>query len=304
MTSVLPSVGSQNLSMASKRYTILLANRETGVIRRFTLPLKPVLFGVMVLAALPMLIGLGARWSASADLMALRQSNAELQLENDSYRQATGELAGQIAALQTAVDRLGNDANLDPETRRAIQNLPKGVRERAMGGAPLVASTPDNTISVLRSVLNVIDAQLSSVRSVVERQQVLASATPSIWPTTGWLTSSFGGRRDPFTGGIDYHAGLDISADKGKPVRATADGTINQAGWGGNYGNMVLVQHRFGLSTRYGHMSRLAVTPGQTVKRGDVIGYVGSTGRSTSAHLHYEVLLNGQAINPLRFLTR
>ncbi len=290
--------------MASKRYTILLANRETGVIRRFTLPLKPVLLGLMVLAAIPMLIGLGARWSASADLTALRQSNEELQLENDSYRQATGELAGQIAALQTAVDRLGNDANLDPETRRAIQNLPKGVRDRAMGGAPLVASTPDNAISVLRSVLNVIDAQLSSVRSVVERQQVLASATPSIWPTAGWLTSSFGGRRDPFTGGLDYHAGLDISADPGKPVRATADGAINQAGWGGNYGNMVLVQHRFGLSTRYGHMSRLAVTPGQTVRRGDVIGYVGSTGRSTSAHLHYEVLLNGQAINPLRFLTR
>ncbi|MDQ3169199.1 MAG: hypothetical protein M3Q55_03540, partial [Acidobacteriota bacterium] len=138
--------------MRSKRYTILLANRETGVIRRFTLPLKPVLFGLMVLAAIPLLVGLGARWSASADLMSLRQTNEELRLENDSYRQATGELAGQIAALQTAVDRLGDDANLDPETRRAIQNLPKGVRERAMGGAPLVASTPDNAISVLRSV--------------------------------------------------------------------------------------------------------------------------------------------------------
>ncbi len=290
--------------MRSKRYTILLANRETGVIRRFTLPLKPVLFGLMVLAAIPLLVGLGARWSASADLLALRQTNEELRLENDSYRQATGELAGQIAALQTAVDRLGNDANLDPETRRAIQNLPKGVRERAMGGAPLVASTPDNAISVLRSVLNVLDGQLSSVRSVVERQQLLARATPSIWPTTGWLTSSFGGRRDPFTGGIDHHAGLDISADKGKPVHATADGAINQAGWSGNYGNMVLVQHRFGLATRYGHMSRLAVASGQQVKRGDVIGYVGSTGRSTASHLHYEVLLNGQAVNPLRFLTR
>ena len=290
--------------MRSNRYTLLLANRETGVIRRFTLPLRPVLAALMVLASIPMLIGLGARWSAGADLMALQQANDALKLENDSYRQATGELAGQIAALQTAVDRLGSDASLDPETRRAIQNLPKGVRERAMGGSPLVASTPENAISVLRSVLNVIDAQLSSVRSVVERQQVLASATPSIWPTTGWLTSSFGGRRDPFTGGIDYHAGLDISADKGKPVRATADGTISQAGYNGNYGNMVLVQHRFGLSTRYGHMSRLAVAAGQQVKRGDVIGYVGSTGRSTSSHLHYEVLLNGQAINPLRFLTR
>ena len=153
-------------------------------------------------------------------------------------------------------------------------------------------------------MLNVLDAQISSVRSAVERQQLLASATPSIWPTAGWLTSDFGGRVDPFTGGRDYHAGLDISADKGKPVRATADGTIGEAGWSGNYGNMVLVRHRFGLSTRYGHMSRLNVSPGQTVRRGDIIGFVGSTGRSTSPHLHYEVLLNGQAINPLRFLTR
>jgi murein DD-endopeptidase MepM/ murein hydrolase activator NlpD len=289
--------------MRSVRYTILLANRETGVVRRFTLPLKPVLLGLAALIAIPLLIGLGARWSASADLMSLRQSNDALQVENESYRQATGELAGQISALQAAVDQLGNDADLDPETRRAIANLPKGVRERAMGGAPLV-SAPDNTISVLRSVLNVIDAQLSSVRSVVNRQQVLASSTPSIWPTTGWLTSNYGGRKDPFTGGIDYHPGLDISADKGKPVRATADGTISQAGWSGAYGNMVLVQHRFGLSTRYGHMSKLAVTPGQVVNRGDVIGYVGSTGRSTASHLHYEVLLNGQTINPLKFLTR
>jgi murein DD-endopeptidase MepM/ murein hydrolase activator NlpD len=288
--------------MRLTRYTILVANRESGVVRRFTLPLKPLVLGALAVMAVPVLVGLGARWSASAELASLRQANEEVRVENESYRLATGELAGQIAALQTAVDQLGNDANLDPATRRAIQNLPKNVRERAMGGGS--AAAPESTIGVLRGVLNVIDAQVSSVRSAVERQQLLANATPSIWPTTGWLTSSFGGRVDPFTGGRDYHAGLDISADKGKPVRATADGTIHESGYNGNYGNMVLVGHRFGLSTRYGHLSRLAVTRGQFVRRGEVIGYVGSTGRSTSPHLHYEVLLNGQAINPLRFLTR
>ena len=291
--------------MRSTRYTILVANRETGVVRRFTLPLKPVVLTLLALVAIPVLVGLGAKWSAGAEVTSLRQSNDALRLENDSYRQATGELAGQIAALQTAVDRHGSDASLDPETRRAIQNLPKALRERAMGGGGnAAANQPENTFGVLRGVLNVIDAQISSVRSAVERRQLLANATPSIWPTTGWLTSDFGGRLDPFTGGRDYHAGLDISADKGKPVRATADGTIGEAGWSGNYGNMVLVSHRFGLSTRYGHLSYVTVARGQTVRRGDLIGYVGSTGRSTSPHLHYEVLLNGQAINPLRFLTR
>ena len=290
--------------MRSTRYTILVANRETGAVRRFTLPLKPLLLAALAVMAIPVLMGIGARWSAGAELSSLRQSNSVLQVENDSYRQATGELAGQIAALQGAVDKLGNDANLDPATRNAIQNLPKSLRDRAMGGGGRPVTPPENTIGVLRGVLNVLDAQISSVRSAVERQQILANATPSIWPTTGWLTSDFGGRRDPFTGGSDYHAGLDISADHGKPVRATADGTIGEAAWSGNYGNMVLVAHRYGLSTRYGHLSRLAVTRGQTVRRGDVIGFVGSTGRSTSPHLHYEVLLNGEAINPLRFLTR
>lgn len=292
--------------MRSTRYTILVANRETGVVRRFTLPLRPVLLTFAAVVAIPLLIGLGARWSVRADLHTLRQSNDALRIENDSYRQATGELAGQISALQEAVDQLGNDASLDPETRSAIQNLPKSLRERAIGGSAIASpqQAPEATIGLLRGVLNLIDSQISSVRSAVEKQQLLANATPSIWPTAGWLTSYFGGRRDPFTGGRDFHAGLDISADSGRPVRATADGTINEAGWSGNYGNMVLVQHRFGLSTRYGHLSRLAVVPGQQVRRGDLIGFVGSTGRSTSPHLHYEVLLNGQAVNPLRFLTR
>jgi murein DD-endopeptidase MepM/ murein hydrolase activator NlpD len=267
--------------------------------------LKPVLLTLLALTAIPMLVGLGAKWSASSEIQSVRQSNESLRFENESYRQATGELATQVAALQTAVDQLGNDANLDPETRRAIQNLPKAIRERAMGGGGNVdTNQPHETIGVLRSVLNVLETQISGVRSAVERQQILASATPSIWPTAGWLTSSFGGRVDPFTGGRDYHAGLDISADRGRPVRATADGTITEAGRSGNYGNMVLVSHRFGLSTRYGHLSYMTVMRGQTVRRGDIIGYVGSTGRSTSPHLHYEVLLNGQAVNPLRFLTR
>ena len=290
--------------MRSTRYTILLANRETGVVRRFTLPLRPVLLGMLAVVAIPVLVGLGARWATRAEVASLNQANDQLRVENESYRMATGELAGQIAALQTAVDQLGNDASLDPETRRAIQNLPRSLRERAMGGGASAQARPEKTIGILRGVLDIIDAQVSSVRSAVERQQLLASATPSIWPTTGWLTSDFGGRTDPFTGGRDYHAGLDISADRGKPVRATADGTVGEAGRSGNYGNMVLLRHRFGLSTRYGHLSRLNVSPGQAVRRGDIIGFVGSTGRSTSPHLHYEVLLNGQAINPLRFLTR
>jgi murein DD-endopeptidase MepM/ murein hydrolase activator NlpD len=141
------------------------------------------------------------------------------------------------------------------------------------------------------------------VRSDVERWEALASATPSIWPSFGWLTDRFGKRRDPFTGEEAHHLGLDISADKGQPVFATADGVVQSAGWQGDFGNLVVIGHDFGLMTRYAHLSRLAVKAGATVTRGEVIGYVGATGRATGTHLHYEVWANGRPINPLDLLT-
>jgi murein DD-endopeptidase MepM/ murein hydrolase activator NlpD len=125
-----------------------------------------------------------------------------------------------------------------------------------------------------------------------------------MWPLAGWLSSGFGRRADPFDGGVAFHPGLDIAADRGTPVRATADGVVNSAGYTGNYGNSVLIDHGFGIGTRFGHLSRVVVRPGQTVRRGDVVGSVGATGRATSPHLHYEILLNGQPINPLRLLAR
>ena len=106
------------------------------------------------------------------------------------------------------------------------------------------------------------------------------------------------------TGEPDFHQGLDISTEKGQPVYATADGTVESASFSGDYGNFIVLKHDFGLSTRYGHLSRFNVAPGASVKRGDVIGLVGSTGRSTGAHVHYEVLANGRLINPLPLLTQ
>jgi murein DD-endopeptidase MepM/ murein hydrolase activator NlpD len=145
---------------------------------------------------------------------------------------------------------------------------------------------------------------LSNVRKDVERQEKLAAATPSIWPAHGWLTGTFGGRTDPFTRERGFHQGLDISTEKGQPVFATADGRVESAAYSGDYGNLVVLRHDFGLATRYGHLSKFNVQPGATVHRGDVIGYVGSTGRSTGAHLHYEILANGKLLNPLQLLTR
>ena len=123
-----------------------------------------------------------------------------------------------------------------------------------------------------------------------------------MWPTHGWLSASFGEREDPFTGGAEFHTGIDLSTEKGQPVVATAAGTIESAAYAGAYGNMVVVDHGFGLKTRYAHLSGFAIRPGDEVDRGTVIGYVGATGRATGSHLHYEVLVNGQLVNPIQFL--
>jgi murein DD-endopeptidase MepM/ murein hydrolase activator NlpD len=295
--------------LISKRYTIVLADRSTGVVRRFTISLWPTLGFVAGVFALPVLIGLGARWSATSTVAELERSNIALQIENASYREATGQLAGQISSLQSAVDSLGIQAAVDPNAKAAMDKLPDLVKSRAMGGGlaatPTVLSnmlSPDMTFGMLSDLLGAMASRLDIMKTGVERRQELAAATPSIWPVSGSLSSPYGNRRDPFTGGADFHPGLDISADYGQPVRATADGTIAVAERSGSYGNLVEIDHGYGIVTRYGHLSRFRAAAGQQVHRGDVIGYVGSTGRSTSAHLHYEILLNGKLTNPLKLL--
>jgi murein DD-endopeptidase MepM/ murein hydrolase activator NlpD len=298
----------------SRRYTIIVADRTTGVLRRFTIRLRPTVLTIAALLVLPVLIGLGARQSASSELSALRATATQLEIENTSYRAATRELTSQIASLQTTVTDLGVRSSLDAASAKAMAKLPSTIRASAMGGSrdtvpaslsslfSPTQSSPEDTFGVLRELLTRLESRLQLVRTDVERRAALAAATPSIWPAHGWLSAGFGEREDPFNGSDEFHTGLDISADKGRPVYATAAGKVESAAYSGAYGNMLVVDHGFGLMTRYAHLSGFAVKVGQRVQRGTVVGYVGATGRATGAHLHYEVLVNGKLINPLRLL--
>jgi murein DD-endopeptidase MepM/ murein hydrolase activator NlpD len=297
--------------MLSKRYTVVLADRTTGVVRRFTVRVKPVLITVVTVVTLPMLIGLGAALKARHDVANIFASNATLEFENANYRAATEQLAGQIMALQTAMSDVGAKAALDPSLQNSMDKLPAFVKSRAMGGPTATAAlsmvtpglgSPENTFGLLKDLLSGLESRLQTVRGDVDKRNLLAAATPSIWPTHGWLSSSTGNRAEPFTGETDFHPGLDISADKGDPVYSTADGKVVNASAAGNYGNLVIVEHGYGIETRYGHLSAFKVKPGQTVKRGDLLGLVGATGRATGAHLHYEVRANGRILNPLQLL--
>jgi murein DD-endopeptidase MepM/ murein hydrolase activator NlpD len=300
--------------MASKRYTIMLADCSSGVVRQVTVSVRPLVAAGCVLFALPVLIGFGAAWKAKSDVASMAAGYSALEAENSNFRSATEELSLQISSLQAAIADLGARSALDPTLARAMDKLPALTKARAMGGGTeadrtarttlSALTTPDDTFGLLRTLLESLESRLGAVRRTVDRRNALAAATPSIWPARGWLTSTMGYRRDPINGGDDFHAGLDIAGDKGQPVYATAEGEVVQSGYQGAYGNTILIDHGFGLQTRYGHLQDAKVHNGDHVNRGEVIGHVGATGRATGYHLHYEVLANGKLLNPLQLLTQ
>src|SRR5688572_27320786 len=217
--------------MRSRRYTILVADRTSGVVRRVTVPVGPVVAAACVVVSLPVLIGIGAAWKAKSDVSQVYASQRTLEAENSNYRGATQALADQIASLQAVIEDLGARATLDPALSKAMDKLPAIVKQRAMGGGaetPASSSqdnayartlsalaSPDDTFGLLRTVLEGLESRLHDVGASVDKRNALAAATPSIWPAHGWLSSSMGARRDPLTGGADFHPGLDIVGDKG-----------------------------------------------------------------------------------------
>ena len=170
-------------------------------------------------------------------------------------------------------------------------------------------SLPDSesdksAFDLLNGVLKTLDSKLQVIRQGVAYREALSDATPFIWPADGWLSGMYGYRPDPFTGQRDFHPGIDISTRRGQPVYSTATGRVSTASHNGSYGNLVEIDHGFGLATRYGHLSAFAVSKDDTVRRGDVVGYAGATGRATGYHVHYEIWMDDRTINPMRLLVR
>ncbi|MEN8164342.1 MAG: M23 family metallopeptidase, partial [Acidobacteriota bacterium] len=157
-------------------------------------------------------------------------------------------------------------------------------------------------VETLKLQGDTIAEQLLEVEQAMADQEQKLSSTPTIAPVIGVVTDGFGNRRDPFTGKRAYHHGLDLSARRGTPIVAPADGVVGFAGRNGGMGRMIRISHGFGFLTVYGHLDKILVEPGQDVQRGEEIGHVGNTGRSTGSHLHYEVLKDGKFVNPLYYI--
>jgi murein DD-endopeptidase MepM/ murein hydrolase activator NlpD len=154
----------------------------------------------------------------------------------------------------------------------------------------------------LKKQIKITMESVGEIKDYLSQQRDLYIATPKGWPVDGHITSNFGSREHPKSGENEFHGGMDIAAEPGKPVKSTADGIVSFSGWSGGSGNLVVVEHGFGYSTCYAHNRLLTVKIGQKIKRGEIIGYIGSTGNSTGPHVHYEVWHDGHAVNPNKYL--
>jgi murein DD-endopeptidase MepM/ murein hydrolase activator NlpD len=228
---------------------------------------------------------------------------ARLRSENEKLRDVNQEFESSIRKLQ---DQL---TSYEDRTRQlaivaGIATLGDGTEPGIGGGTPVdaVDDVGLDDIPTMASRVKQIDGTLQAVEARLQQRARWISQTPAITPVKGIFTSGFGSRSDPLTHGHGNHQGVDIAAAPGQPVRASADGIVMRAGNLGGLGNAIFVAHGYGITTRYGHLSKVEVRPGQRVKRGDVIGRVGNTGRSTGYHLHYEVRQDGEPVNPLVYI--
>lgn len=235
-------------------------------------------------------------------LLQLSKKANDLQDEMEQLKQLENELR-QMTGMA-----LAKDANAPTDQNPDASGNGDGKHDGQ--GGPVIQPDLNNIGQVLTMVEQGITQRRASLmdlqQHIKERQEKLgynplmgSSTTPSIWPAHGVVTSPFGLRWN----GSDFHPGIDIANDAGTPILAAADGVVTTAGWNdGGYGNMVDIEHGNGIMTRYGHAMQVVVTPGQYVRRGQVIAYMGSTGFSTGPHVHYEVRIGGEPVNPASYL--
>ncbi len=304
--------------MSNETFTLIVVPADaTAQVKRFQLRRRWVLQAVVAASAV-LLIAVAA---AAHYFSVVSEAH-----ENPALRDENIRLKAELASIHERLTHV--DATLDRVERfdqklRAITLLSDPQRNLAMGPteddpATQVAAQGENQF--VRSKEPVNPAQLSSkldklsaeatrqeqslqeLQAYFQDQKSLLASTPSVWPVRGWVTSDFGTRLDPYTSERVMHAGLDIAGPFGKEVISPSDGTVVFAGLEGGYGNVLVIDHGYGIKTRYGHLAELRVKAGEKVKRGEVIAALGNTGRSTGPHLHYEVRVNGIAQNPRKFI--
>ncbi len=289
--------------MPRKFYTIFILPhaharfRKIHVSRNFVLILAGIVALVAAAGATTPHLFLAIRARTLA-ITSLQEENRKLKAVNGRFEASLAQIGAQLNAFETGARRLASAVGLNdlPSLHRSSGGATRGALPAVDGNGML-----DEELQALRSRAISLDSSLDQLnRKWEERLRILAS-TPQGLPVTGSYSDGFGWRKDPFSGEPEYHTGLDIVAPSGTAVRATADGVVIRVGRESGYGRMVQLSHGYGLGTLYGHLSATLVRPGQRIRRGELIGRVGSTGRSTGPHVHYEVVKGGHRVDPRKY---
>jgi len=300
--------------------TLMLFPSDTGAPKKIRLP-KILVTAVLSVSAVLFVSVVGSSIYFAKKYVRLidnQVETAQLKRESKIHKIQVDKLGQQVKEFSTEMSRLERFAN----KLRVITDLgdsPAPAEKNWGIGGPYGLSAQSFSTSLEREAVSMVErlsgnleeldqqaktqaVSLQQLDEFFKNQKSLLSSTPSIWPTRGWVTSRFGLRESPFTGRKEKHKGWDIGARLGSPVRATADGMVVVSGRASGYGKVLEISHGYGISTRYGHNSKNLVKVGDRVKRGDPIALIGSTGRSTGPHLHYEVLLSGVPVNPQNYI--
>lgn len=301
--------------MSTKHYTIIIVPDGSPKTRRLRVPrwifTRTLMLCVLLLGAATVA---GVHYYKSIEDLS---ENQTLRAENVRLRSDLKRVRERVAGISATLDRVEHfDQKLraiarlsDPERHLAIG--PVGTPDadekdspsaRAMLADPVDTKALTNKLDRLESAAERQESSLQELETYFEKQNTLLASMPSIWPARGWVTSDFGHRVDPFTADRIMHRGIDIGAAHGTPIQAPSDGLVIFAGVDGGYGKVLVLDHGYGVKTRYAHLSEIAVKAGDHIKRGERIGAIGNTGRSTGPHLHYEVRINGVPENPRKFI--
>jgi murein DD-endopeptidase MepM/ murein hydrolase activator NlpD len=300
--------------LAGKKYTVIIIPDETSGTRRFGVARRTIwvstlcvllLFGISVFLVKDRV----TLENKISRLEPLHERSVAQRKFLERFGARLNELDGRLSALRKSEDQLRIMASVKPRGLRndlGLGGVNKDEQDVSFGGL-----SPSGRRFVTRLNRQFLDLgqRFSSQKSAFEalvnifkEKKVVLAHTPSILPARGWLTSGFGRRRSPFTNRMQFHSGIDIVSRQGTPIMAPADGLVIKAKREGGYGNVLEIRHMQGIVTRYAHNKKNLVRAGMRVKRGSIIAQVGSTGRSTGPHLHYEVRLNGVAVNPMLYI--
>jgi murein DD-endopeptidase MepM/ murein hydrolase activator NlpD len=299
----------------SKKLTLLIFeenNYDSVKTKKIKLSLVKSIFSVFLLFVIISFASfyyLGKFVSERNLMLSYKQENQLLKHKILTYAKEVDEIKLKIASLDNLEKKVKSMSSYSNKAN--VTNLAIGGKEvDLLRDFSAVAERKEkqffddlnDTLLSLSSELQKREMSLSELVDFLEEQRLLVLSTPSIWPVNGWLSSRFGYRISPFTGRRVFHEGIDVAARYGAPVKATAKGIVIYAGYKLGYGNLVTIDHGFGYVTRYGHNSKVLVKVGDRVDKGQIISKVGNTGKSTGPHVHYEVLVNGIPVNPLKFI--